>query len=121
MVEADRSIVLDKSELLERLGGDTDLLQEVAALFLEDCPKLMSNIQGAIRARDAFGLERAAHALKGSVSNFGPTSAYDAAYSLEKLGRAGELDGALTACLTLEEEIDRFQQALTRLAAEVRN
>ena len=62
---------LDKAVALDRLGGDEELLQEVAELFLEEYPPLMTQIRSAIDNGNSQELERSAHSLKGSVANFG--------------------------------------------------
>ena len=67
-----------------------ELLQELAGLFLDECPQRMAEIREAIARRDAAALEQAAHALKGSVANFGARAAIEAAHRLEMAGaRAG--------------------------------
>jgi len=111
--------VLDRATLMERLGGDVELFHEIAGLFQEDCPKLLSQIRSAVRTTNAPALERAAHTLKGCVANFGARAAYRAALDLEKMGRERQLDRASSACETLEAEITRFQQALEALAREL--
>jgi len=113
------SEVLDRTALLERLGGDLELFQEITGLFREDCPKILSEIRCAVQGADATALERAAHTLKGCVANFGAQAAAQAALNLEKMGRTHELAGADRACETLETEIARFQQALDALAHEL--
>lgn len=113
------SQVIDREALLDRLGGDQEFLQEIASLFLEDCPKLLADIRTAVSSEDARGLEHAAHALKGSVANFGAEAARQAAFRLEALGRAGDLRPAPEAYSTLEQEIGRFTQALGNLSREL--
>ena len=88
---------LNRALALERVGGDEELLREIAVLFLEDYPSLMSKIQKAIVVNDACGLERAAHSLKGSVANFGSDAAYQAALDLEQIGRSRNLEGVADA------------------------
>ena len=61
---------LDCAVALERLGGDEELLREVARLFLDEYPMLINEIRSAAAVMDASALERAAHSMKGSVSNF---------------------------------------------------
>ncbi len=113
------SKVLDREELLERLGGDQDFLQEIAGLFLEDCPKLLADIHSAVSTGNARALEHAAHTLKGSVANFGAEAARQAAFRLEILGREGDLKPAGDAYSTLEQEIERFTEALGNLSREL--
>ena len=88
---------LNRALALERVGGDEDLLREIAGLFLEDYPSLMTKIQQAVAANDAQNLERAAHSLKGSIANFGSDAAYQAALDLEQMGRSKNLEQALEA------------------------
>lgn len=111
--------VLDRAALLDRVGGDLEFLQEIAGLFLEDCPRLLAEILTAVTGGDARTLEYAAHTLKGSVANFGAEAARDAALRLETLGRAGDLKPAPEAYTALEQEIQRFTQALGALSQEL--
>lgn len=106
---------------MDRLGGDVDFLNELAGLFMDDCPKLMTEIKKAVDVQDATALERSAHTLKGSVSNFGAERARLAALELETMGRARSLNSAEDAYRTLESEIEVFQQALGALAEELMN
>lgn len=109
----------DLSYVLDRLGGDQEFFQEIAGLFLEDCPKLLADIRAAVSSEDAQGLEHAAHTLKGSVANFGAEAARQAALRLEALGRAGDLSPAHEAYSALEQEIGRFTQALDSFSREL--
>ena len=118
---SDNSQVLDRNALMERVDGDVDFLQEIAGLFLEDCPKLLADIRSAVTGGDAHGLEHAAHTLKGSISNFGAEPARQAALRLEALGRSGDLKPAPEALSTLEEEVQRFTTALGALSRELGN
>lgn len=119
MADSHPSGVLDRDAILERVGGDVEFFQELAGIFVENCPKLLGDIRSAILSGDARGLEHAAHALKGSVSNFGAEPAREAAYRLEMLGRTGDLTPAPEACSVLEHEIGRFTDALHALACQL--
>ena len=41
---------LDKSQILDRVGGDKELLVEIVALFLDDYPKVFGQIREAIQS-----------------------------------------------------------------------
>ncbi len=103
---------------LERVGGDGELLQEIAALFLEDYPAQMEKLKQAIAAGDAETVERTAHSIKGAVSNFAADAAYDAALELEMMGRSGTLQRGEEAYRKLEEEIQRLVTVLSNLEIE---
>jgi HPt (histidine-containing phosphotransfer) domain-containing protein len=72
----------------------------------------LAELRQAVEQRDACKIENAAHALKGSVANFGAGTAVDAAFRLEQMGRAGELSESAAALGALE-------LALTTVCAEL--
>lgn len=116
--------VLDRTALMERMDGDTELLAELAAIFLEDCPRLMAAAREAVADRNEEAVVTAAHAIKGAVSNFCARGCVEAAYALERLGREGiPREGAAEAwaqaeavLLAVEAEIERLVPVLTVLA-----
>ena len=97
--------VLERATALARVGGDLDLLKEIAALFLEEYPRELDEIRKALATGDAHMLEHSAHGLKGSVANFGARAAVDAAFQLEQLGKAHKLDQAPPALAALERAL----------------
>lgn len=109
-------LVLDRALALSRVGGDEDLLREIAGLFLDDYPNLVEKIKQALAANDARGLERASHSLKGSVANFGADPAYQAALELERIGRSNDMAQALAAYQRLEQSLNSLQPELADLA-----
>ncbi len=97
-----------------------DFLEEIAVLFAEDCPRLLTDIRSAIATGDSGALECAAHTLKGCVANFGAEPAREAAFRLEMLGRSGDLRPAPEVCAVLEREVERFTAALLALARQLK-
>ena|SRR5882724_5727598 len=110
-------INLNRALALERVGGDEDLLREIAGLFLEDYPSLITQIQHAVVHSDAHNLERAAHSLKGSIANFGSDSAYQAAFDLEQIGRNKNLERAQEAYAHLVSVMGHVCPELEALSA----
>ncbi len=106
---------LDRELALSRVGGDAELLKEIAALFIEDYPKALAEIRAAAARGDAQGVERAAHGLKGSVANFGAQAVGDAAFHLEQMGRAGDLTGVGKAIDALARALDALHPQLKAL------
>ncbi len=104
--------VLDLQLALSRVGGDKQLLREIAVLFIEECPGALAEIQQAVALGDAAKLENAAHALKGSVANFGARDAVAAAFRLEQMGRANQMSEA-------GEMLGRLETALSAVCAEL--
>lgn len=107
---------LDCAVALERLGGDEQLLKEVARLFLGEYPTLMDDIRSAAQTNDADALQRAAHSMKGSVSNFGAEGVYQAAFALERLGRGGDLSDIDNCIEKLDSALRYIHPALVELS-----
>jgi CheY-like chemotaxis protein len=97
---------------LSGLGDDVDLARKLVSIFLEQSPKLMDQIRDAIDTDDAPALRRAAHALKGTISNFPLGPARGAAAQMEGLGFDGDLAGAREALPLLQQEVDRLTALL---------
>jgi len=110
--------LIDRAQVLRRVGGDLDLLKELTEIFLEECPQLLTSVREAIAGRDGEALERAAHKIKGAVSNFSAHAAVEAALQLETMGREGDLTGAESVCVALESSIERLKPALAALGTE---
>jgi two-component system sensor histidine kinase/response regulator len=103
---------VDRELALARVGGDTDLLKEIAKLFLEEYPKMLVELRDAAAKGDAQALERIAHGLKGSVANFGARAAVDAALKLEDMGHARKL-------VEVSQSLHALDQALATLRPEL--
>ena len=94
------------------VGGDRELLQEVAQMFLKDCPRLVQNVKEAIAGGDAKKLWMNAHTLKGTISHFGAKAAGALADQLQTLGRKGGTAGAAELAAAFEHELERVLPTL---------
>ncbi len=109
--------VVDREVALARVEGDEGLLADLAKLFCEESPKLLSAVRDAVAKRDTAALKRAAHSLKGSMSTFAARDATEAALRLEELASGGELVDAEGAYRLLATQVDRLKQALESLGS----
>jgi CheY-like chemotaxis protein len=107
--------VLDQTKLLGRVGGDVELLDELIGLFLGEYPNQLASARAALAAKDGGRLRAAAHAIKGSVSNFDSATAYEAAVRLEDVGRRSDWAGAEGALAALERALTDLRTALADL------
>jgi HPt (histidine-containing phosphotransfer) domain-containing protein len=103
---------MDRATVLARVGGDLELLREIAALFLDEYPRALDDMRNALASGDCKALENAAHGLKGSVANFGARAAEDAAFQLEQLGRARTLEQAPRFLASLEQALELLRVEL---------
>jgi HPt (histidine-containing phosphotransfer) domain-containing protein len=72
---------------LDRLGGDADLLRDVAELFEIDSVDLLNRLRTAAELGDRKGMAIAAHSLFGLASTFGATRVTSAAARIESSAR----------------------------------
>jgi signal transduction histidine kinase/CheY-like chemotaxis protein len=103
--------------LLERFLGDRSLLQAVAETFIDHLPVLLGDVDAAVAAGDLPGIHRAAHSLKGSAGNFGYAPAFEAALTLEQLGRAGTSEGVTEASAIVHRTMDELVRLLRETIA----
>jgi CheY-like chemotaxis protein/HPt (histidine-containing phosphotransfer) domain-containing protein len=98
-------------------GGDEGLRADLAATFLESCPRQRAELAAAAKAADWAGVARIAHALKGAAGAVGATPAQELAAELEGLSRgdgAGGGRGDRLAALAreLDQELGRAVEFL---------
>jgi CheY-like chemotaxis protein len=111
--------ILDRTQLSTLIEGDMELLQELIELFWDSCPQMLSEMQEAIAAQDSKSLTSSALTLKGSVGSFAATRAFEAALSLEQIGRAGDCSQAASALAKLEIELDRLRPVLAEVQQDL--
>lgn len=106
---------LDREVALARVGGDAELLKEIAVLFLENYEIWLNELREAGAKGDADAVQRTAHGLKGSVANFGAGDAVAAALKLENLGRAHDLTAMPESLAALEAALKTLRGDLESL------
>ena len=112
----------DLEAALRSLEGDSDLLNEMALIFLEESVKMKAAIHEGVESGDANALMRSAHNIKGSVANFAAEGARSAAHQLEMIGRSGDLievpakyEAFLKEIEVVEAELRRYVKVLPAL------
>jgi HPt (histidine-containing phosphotransfer) domain-containing protein len=113
--EPDPAEILDEDAVLDRFDGDKELLRELVVVFLDSCGSLMAELRQAVTRRDREAVQRTAHSLKGSVSNFAARAASEAALRLETMARAGDLTQVEEAYAALAAAIELLKPALAAL------
>jgi CheY-like chemotaxis protein/HPt (histidine-containing phosphotransfer) domain-containing protein len=112
--------VVDPDALLKRIGGDAEILQQLVDVFVSNLPDMMRSVAEAVESDDHERIRKAAHSLKGAVSNFGYDPATDSARELEYLGRdRGEPDEIRQTLTELRRHIDTLETALAEIKLEV--
>jgi two-component system sensor histidine kinase/response regulator len=101
-------VPVDFPAALRWVDGDRKLLAELIAIFLEDCPKRLQELDQAVKEGSLNGVRQAAHSLKGMVAGFHANSAHGLAAEMEGLGKAGNLSKASDLLSALQVEFSRI-------------
>jgi two-component system, sensor histidine kinase and response regulator len=109
---------IDWTIALVHVDGDKQLLAELAAMFAQDCPRLLLEARESIAQMDYPKLERAAHTLKGRLAFFGIHDLRDKALRLETIGRMQLLDGARESLAEVEAGIESILPEFSALSRE---
>ncbi len=104
--------IIKKEEVLARLGGDEELLHEIVQMYFEDYPELLSQIEGAVESDNAEVLARAAHQLKGLLSNFSSPSTTVAIQALEQAGKLNQMRESRSRLQVLAVELSSLSSVL---------
>jgi two-component system sensor histidine kinase/response regulator len=105
-------------ELLDRVDGDRSFIAELLELLQQDYPMRIGAGREALAHADAMGLQHAAHALKGALTNLAATKASGIAAELEAMGKSGDLTQAANKMTELETEMTAVLEALEGLCME---
>jgi HPt (histidine-containing phosphotransfer) domain-containing protein len=89
-------------DTLKQMAGE-DFIGQLIETFLEDAPKLIRELQTALKAKDAETFRRAAHSLKSNAASFGANHLSELAKELEMLGREKKLNDLGDRLRILEE------------------
>jgi CheY-like chemotaxis protein len=107
-------VIFDAAAMLQNIGGDTALLEELVELFLQRYQTMLEAIRAALASRDQAAVEQAAHALKGTAGNLCASEVVLSAGQLEALGRLGTLVEGPVIYTQLEKAVLRLIQLLEK-------
>ena len=88
------------------------LRRELAALFLEDVPARVAELEAAVRQEDREALRRAAHQLKGTAATVGATEVARSAAELETAAGASRLEAVSGLLAGLHAALERVRSEL---------
>ena len=96
----------DEAALLERVEQDMEFLRETVDMLGNDGRAFMAEVRRGVDAGDAGTVSRAAHTLKGMISNFCAADVQASAAVVERMGRDGDLAAGPTAVTELEGQLE---------------
>ena len=113
--------VLDRNALLAIVDGDLNLLKELTEIFAPEYVRLFAQLEKAIVEKDASGLQTSAHAIKSLAGDFCAQRAYEAAETLEQMGRRADFGNAKEVSARLDSETQAMKAALEQFIKEGSN
>jgi CheY-like chemotaxis protein/HPt (histidine-containing phosphotransfer) domain-containing protein len=103
--------IWNRAELLDRVSGDRALLLELVELFLEQGPKLRTQLVDGAAAGDAAAVARVAHQLKGMLATLAAHPASAAARELEETLRNGDAGDLVGRAAVVADAVLRVEEA----------
>jgi two-component system, sensor histidine kinase and response regulator len=114
-----RAITLDIDRALRRLGGDRELVAKLIEFIAEDLPPLIEQIETSLRAGRYSEIERAAHSIKGLVSNVYCEAILEQALKIEQSARACDREAIALEIPLLRDLIRKFLLLLRDVHSEL--
>jgi two-component system, sensor histidine kinase and response regulator len=96
------------------MEGEESILGKLIDVFVENTPRVIADARKALATGISPQLERAAHTLKGSCSNFGAERMRVACERLELASRDGHIENAAELINKTESEFELVRLALER-------
>ena len=95
--------------VVQRLRTHVGDITSVVGVFLRSLDRRVAELEQAVRARDAGAVDRVAHTMKGSSSQFGAEELAHLCQLAEHMGKSGNM-----------QQIDRIFAQIVRSVAEVK-
>ena len=99
---------------LKQMSG-ADFINELIDTFLEDSPKLIEEMESALRANNVDTFRRAAHSLKSNAATFGANDLSVLAKELEMLAKENRINETGDRLRALEEAYESVRRELNEL------
>jgi HPt (histidine-containing phosphotransfer) domain-containing protein len=106
---------IDWEQLDMIADGFTEDFVEIYREFEVDLPRILGEVEAALKAGDPIGVSRAAHQAKGSAANFGFVDFSALMARIEQSGKAGAIHDVASL---LADGREAFQSALATVKAE---
>jgi len=110
----ENAFVLNRQEILERLGGDEEIYSMMLDLFLQDVDENCANLIAAAASGQAAEMRREAHTVKGLLATFSDDAGSARAFAVEQQAKNGELGNLPEAAAELAA---RMREVAAVLAA----
>jgi HPt (histidine-containing phosphotransfer) domain-containing protein len=107
--------MIDIELVTQNCGGDHSMVLELAAMFLTESARQLSDIEQALSAGKSEDMQFAAHRLRGGLAIFAADSAVQAAETVEVIGSNKQLEKAPEAVTRLKNELKQLTNDIRSL------
>lgn len=109
---------VDLAEVLERVQHDRELLLELFQIFLNDCPKKIEALKGAIKNNDWQQIQQIAHSLKGASGNIAAKRLNATFITVEQMAKENKLEGIREKIGELDGQLAEFRHYAEKLESD---
>jgi len=109
--------IFDSDDMLDRLGGDEEFLDDVLEVFIDECPKMLEGLRRGVTEGNAREIERAAHTMKGALLNISADPAAGIVVVLETMARDNDLEKSIEVFSALELAMGQLEHELQTFRA----
>jgi len=118
-VSDDSADVFDVNPILSKFNHDMEFYCELAEIFLLDAPQQLDSLEKSLKKKDAEGVEKHAHKLKGASGNFGLERLYELFSELQRCGNQKNLDEAFSIFSEVTDEYRQVETALKKSLKDI--
>jgi len=109
----------DDSTLLDEVGGDAQLLEEICELFARESAGQMGVLREAIAQGDRPGFARAVHTLRGMLRSVRAPAIEELAAKLQPLDPCEQRQEALSICEGLEHSLGALREHFSTIGSNL--
>ncbi len=105
--------------LREMVGGDVEFMIDLMNTFLEDAPRMLTDMRQSLESGDVALLHRAAHSLKSNSAEFGAQALSKLCQEIEALSKENLTEGMDRLVTSAETEFDKVKAELQAMQQEL--
>ncbi|MEQ8220960.1 MAG: response regulator [Candidatus Eremiobacterota bacterium] len=106
--------IFNKSEIMKRLSGDTDLIHDIVEMFISNGPLQFDKLKKALDGNDRERLKITAHTIKGSAKNVSAIQVASTAFEIEKKSGEESREEISLLIKKLEDSFYKFKEFVSR-------
>ena len=79
--------LINRENINKTIGKDPNLIKKIISLYFRDAPKLLGELEEAVKNKDNKDISDKAHALKGITSYYNTDDVYNLCLKMERFGK----------------------------------